>query len=184
MPYLARRGLAQCDLTRRGLAPAFALPASLSPEDRPAQAERPEAHRPPKSNETSPFREGLYHLRRVEHVARVLGGGDRGRASRVDHRAGRRAAPGADTGTGRRGNRRERGHRRQQRRHGRGERVAGRRAGIAGPGGTTLSPARPACTPQTGSSARPLPDLPPPYDRSPARPRPRVPAVHDRAGGW
>ena len=30
--------------------------------------------------------------------------------------------------------------------------------------GTTLSPARPAHTPNTGSSAKPLPDLPPPYD--------------------
>jgi transposase len=30
--------------------------------------------------------------------------------------------------------------------------------------GTTLSPARPAHTPNTSSSARPLPDLPPPYD--------------------
>ena len=30
--------------------------------------------------------------------------------------------------------------------------------------GTTLSPARPAHTPNTGSSAKPLPDPPPPYD--------------------
>src|SRR6516164_611455 len=30
--------------------------------------------------------------------------------------------------------------------------------------GTTPSPARPAHTPKTGSSAKPLPDLPPPYD--------------------
>jgi hypothetical protein len=32
----------------------------------------------------------------------------------------------------------------------------------------------PACTPQTGSSARPLPGLASPYDRSPVRPRARV----------
>jgi hypothetical protein len=31
--------------------------------------------------------------------------------------------------------------------------------------GTTLTPARPAHTPKTGSSAKPLPDLTPPYDR-------------------
>jgi len=33
--------------------------------------------------------------------------------------------------------------------------------------GTTLSPARPAHTPGTGSSAKPLPDPQPPYDRQP-----------------
>ena len=33
--------------------------------------------------------------------------------------------------------------------------------------GTALSPARPDCTPNTGSSAKPLPDLPPPYDPAP-----------------
>jgi hypothetical protein len=33
--------------------------------------------------------------------------------------------------------------------------------------GTTLSPARPACTPGTGSSAKPLPDPNPPYDPLP-----------------
>jgi transposase len=33
--------------------------------------------------------------------------------------------------------------------------------------GTTLSPARPACTPGTGSSAKPLPDPNPPYDPPP-----------------
>jgi transposase len=36
--------------------------------------------------------------------------------------------------------------------------------------GTTLSPARPDHTPNAGSSAKPLPDLPPPYDHGPARP--------------
>jgi transposase len=42
-----------------------------------------------------------------------------------------------------------------------------RRRSSKGPGGqpgTTLSPARPAHTPKTGSSAKPLPDPPPPYD--------------------
>jgi len=34
--------------------------------------------------------------------------------------------------------------------------------------GTTLSPARPAHTPNTGSSAKPLPGLPPPYETGPA----------------
>src|SRR6185437_12670163 len=40
--------------------------------------------------------------------------------------------------------------------------------------GTTLSPARPARTPNAGSSAKPLPDLPPPYDpgHAPLRGRP------------
>jgi hypothetical protein len=33
--------------------------------------------------------------------------------------------------------------------------------------GTTLKPARPAHTPNTGSSVKPLPDPPPPYDRQP-----------------
>ena len=61
-----------------------------------------------------------------------------------------------------------------------------RRAALAlrareGTRGTALSPAWPACTPQTGSSARPLPDLIPPYDRSPARPRARAPP--GRPGG-
>ena len=37
--------------------------------------------------------------------------------------------------------------------------------GPEGRRGTTLSPARPAHTPNTGSSAKPLPDPPPPYDR-------------------
>jgi hypothetical protein len=37
--------------------------------------------------------------------------------------------------------------------------------------GTALSPARPAHTPNTGSSAKPLPDLPPPYDPGPGRRR-------------
>jgi hypothetical protein len=55
--------------------------------------------------------------------------------------------------------------------------------GTAGTRGTTLPPAWPACTPQTGSSARPLLDLPPPYDRSPARPRTRVPPAPGRARG-
>jgi transposase len=53
-------------------------------------------------------------------------------------------------------------------------------ASIAGPGGhpgTALSPARPACTPQAGSSDKPLPDLTPPYDRIPAAPRPRARAA-------
>ena len=52
---------------------------------------------------------------------------------------------------------------------------ARRAAATAGPGGhpandTVASAA--GYTPQTGSSARPLPDLPPPYDRGPAAPRP------------
>jgi transposase len=37
--------------------------------------------------------------------------------------------------------------------------------------GTTLSPARPAHTPETGSSGKPLPGLPPPYDPRGRRPR-------------
>ena len=44
---------------------------------------------------------------------------------------------------------------------------AGRAAPASGPGGqpgTTLPPARPAHTPYAGSSAKLLPDLPPPYD--------------------
>ena len=45
-------------------------------------------------------------------------------------------------------------------------------AAQAGPGrasrGTTLTPARPAHTPDTGSSDKPLPDLAPPYDPDPA----------------
>src|ERR1700689_30954 len=40
--------------------------------------------------------------------------------------------------------------------------------------GTTLSPARPAPPPNAGSSAKPLPDLPPPYDHGPTAP-PHVP---------
>jgi transposase len=51
--------------------------------------------------------------------------------------------------------------------------------------GTTLSPARPDCTPRTGSSAKPLPDLLPPYDpgQKPAAPRPPLsPAAADPAG--
>jgi transposase len=50
--------------------------------------------------------------------------------------------------------------------------------------GTTLSPARPYCTPHTGSSAKPLPDLLPPYDpgQKPAAPRPPLsPAAADPA---
>ena len=39
--------------------------------------------------------------------------------------------------------------------------------------GTTLSPARPAHTPNTGSSAKPLPDPTPPYDPPAGRPRTR-----------
>jgi hypothetical protein len=57
---------------------------------------------------------------------------------------------------------------------------ARRAAAAAGPGGhpgTALSPARPDCTPNTGSSAKPLPDLNPPYGRGPARPRPRARAA-------
>jgi transposase len=38
--------------------------------------------------------------------------------------------------------------------------------------GTTLSPARPALTPRTGSSAKPLPDPEPPYDPATQRKRP------------
>jgi hypothetical protein len=39
--------------------------------------------------------------------------------------------------------------------------------GPGGQPGTTLKPARPAHTPNTGSSVKPLPDPPPPYDRQP-----------------
>jgi transposase len=60
------------------------------------------------------------------------------------------------------------------------------RAATGGPGGqpgTTLSPARPAHTPDTGSSAKPLPDLTPPYDpgHTPLRTRPH-PAQRKRPG--
>ena len=56
--------------------------------------------------------------------------------------------------------------------------IAGRRGGPPaqpavrareGSRGTTLSPARPAHTPDTGSSAKPLPDPEPAYDRYPAQ---------------
>jgi len=63
--------------------------------------------------------------------------------------------------------------------------VSGAREGNRG---TTLSPGRPALTPSTGSSDKPLPGLPPPYgqqpsptagapmtSRSPASPPPRAP---------
>ncbi len=58
---------------------------------------------------------------------------------------------------------------------------ARRAAAAPGPGaregnrGTTLSPARPAHTPETGSSAKPLPSPPPPYD---ARPDTHAPVRH------
>ena len=45
--------------------------------------------------------------------------------------------------------------------------------------GTTLSPARPAHTPNTGSSAKPLPSPPPPYDPPPRSP-PKTPKKKTR----
>jgi hypothetical protein len=62
-------------------------------------------------------------------------------------------------------------------------RAAAGSAGPEGNRGTALSPAWPACTPQAGSSARPLPDLTPPYDRNRARPRPHSPPAPGRPGG-
>ena len=47
--------------------------------------------------------------------------------------------------------------------------------------GTTLSPARPAHTPGAGSSAKPLPDLIPPYDQRRVRRRPRPAGAACRA---
>ena len=63
-------------------------------------------------------------------------------------------------------------------------RRAAARAAREGTRGTALSPARSAHTPNTGSSARPLPDLNPPYGRGPARPRPRARAAPGGPGDW
>jgi uncharacterized protein (TIGR03083 family) len=55
--------------------------------------------------------------------------------------------------------------------------------GPEGTRGTAVPPAWPACTLQTGSSAKPLPDLTPPYDPGPARPRPGARAAPGGPGG-